>query len=131
VQQLEIFNGSALYKYQGCFNETVDLPGTARERALPQGAHKVAEGTLTALDCLAFCATSNNGSTYKYAGIEYSRYVSRACRGRGGFQAVADAVVCAGSAGAETASRPSLSRGPTPSATRPATGTRPRPAAAR
>ena len=75
AQQLEIYNGSSIYKYQGCYNETVDLPGTARERAILEGTHKVAEGTMTVPDCLGFCGSSNNGSTYKYAGIEYSRYV--------------------------------------------------------
>ena len=73
VQPLEIYNGSKIYKYQGCFNETVDLPGTARERALPEGTHRISEGTMTAPDCLAFCGSANNGGAYKYAGIEYSR----------------------------------------------------------
>jgi len=71
----EIYNASPVYKYQGCFNETVDLPGTARERALPEGSHRVSEGTLTAPDCLAFCGATNNGAAFKYAGMEYSRYV--------------------------------------------------------
>jgi hypothetical protein len=74
AQQLQNYNGSQTYRYYGCYNETVDLPGTAHERALPDGTHLIAQGTMTVPVCLAFCM--NNGTTYKYAGVEFSRWVS-------------------------------------------------------
>lgn len=72
--QLSIYTGSDKYKYQGCYNETNDLPNTAHERALSGGASKVMEGNMTVPLCLSFCSTGAD-KQYTYAGVEYSRYV--------------------------------------------------------
>jgi len=66
-----IYNGSSKYIYQGCFNETVGVEGTTGARAISDGTHEVGEGSMTAPECLSFC--SSNGTTYKYAGLEFSR----------------------------------------------------------
>lgn len=72
--QLSIYTGSDKYKYQGCYNETNDLPNTAHERALSGGASKVMEGNMTVPLCLSFCSTGAD-KQYNYAGVEYSRCV--------------------------------------------------------
>ncbi|KAF6803406.1 wsc domain-containing protein [Colletotrichum sojae] len=72
AQTPTIYTGSDKYKYQGCFNETTDLPGTARERALSNGANQVVDGNMTVPLCLSFCSTGTD-KEYTYAGIEYSR----------------------------------------------------------
>ncbi|KAL8370825.1 hypothetical protein RB595_000933 [Gaeumannomyces hyphopodioides] len=58
------------FKYSGCFNETTDLPGTARERAL-DGSHRVSPGSMTVQACIDFC--DGGDKPYKYAGLEFSR----------------------------------------------------------
>ncbi|KXH64998.1 WSC domain-containing protein [Colletotrichum salicis] len=70
--QLSIYTASDKYKYQGCFNETNDLPNTAHDRALSGGASKVMEGNMTVPLCLSFC-NSGADKQYTYAGVEYSR----------------------------------------------------------
>lgn len=65
------------FRYSGCFNETTDLPGTARERAL-DGSHRVAPGSMTVQACIDFCGGGGGGAgdkPFKYAGLEFSRYV--------------------------------------------------------
>jgi hypothetical protein len=68
-----IYNGSSKYAYYGCYNETVDIPGSTDSRAIGDGTNEVLPGTMTVPDCLGFC--SSNGTTYKYAGLEFSRLV--------------------------------------------------------
>ncbi|KAL8304189.1 hypothetical protein RB597_004539 [Gaeumannomyces tritici] len=58
------------FKYSGCYNETTDLPGTARERAL-DGSHRVSPGSMTVQACIDFC--DGGEKPYKYAGLEFSR----------------------------------------------------------
>ncbi|KAL0939012.1 uncharacterized protein CTRU02_205623 [Colletotrichum truncatum] len=74
AQALAIYKESDKYKYQGCFNETNDLPETARERALSNGASKVFDmnANMTVPICLSFCSNGTD-KEYKYAGVEYSR----------------------------------------------------------
>jgi hypothetical protein len=64
-----IYTGSDKYIYQGCYNETVDIPNTAKDRALPGGMNTVMAGNMTVPLCLAFC----NQNGFRYAGVEYSR----------------------------------------------------------
>jgi len=71
-QPLVVYNQSTTYAYLGCYNETNDLPNSARKRALPDGINDVRPDTMTVPECLKFCASSTN-ITYKYAGLEYSR----------------------------------------------------------
>ncbi|KLU87640.1 hypothetical protein MAPG_06635, partial [Magnaporthiopsis poae ATCC 64411] len=59
------------FRYSGCYNETTDLPGTARERAL-DGSHRVAPGSMTVQACIDFCGGGAD-KPYKYAGLEFSR----------------------------------------------------------
>ncbi|OHE98928.1 WSC domain-containing protein [Colletotrichum orchidophilum] len=70
--QLSIYTASDKYKYQGCYNETNDLPNTAHVRALSGGASRVMEGNMTVPLCLSFCSTGAD-KQYTYAGVEYSR----------------------------------------------------------
>ncbi|KAK0656663.1 WSC domain-containing protein [Cercophora newfieldiana] len=67
-----IYNKSThRYVYHGCYNETMDLPGTIGTRALYGGTNQVLEGEMTVPTCQAFCRS--NGTTYKFAGLEYAR----------------------------------------------------------
>ena len=73
---LRIYNDTspAGYVYHGCYTETTDLPGTTGTRALYDGKTESREGVMTVPLCQAFC--SANGTTYKFAGLEYARYFS-------------------------------------------------------
>jgi hypothetical protein len=59
------------YVYHGCYNETMDLPGTIGTRALYGGKNQVLEGEMTVPACQKFCRS--NGTVYKFAGLEYAR----------------------------------------------------------
>ncbi|TDZ17789.1 putative fungistatic metabolite [Colletotrichum orbiculare MAFF 240422] len=72
AQTPQIYTDSSKYKYQGCYNETTNLPGTAGDRALSDGANQVLMGNMTVPLCLSFCSKGTD-KEYKYAGIEYSR----------------------------------------------------------
>ncbi|KAM5360620.1 hypothetical protein ACJZ2D_013643 [Fusarium nematophilum] len=67
-----IYKESDQYTYSGCYNETTEIKDSAEERALNDGTHLVKAGQMTVPMCLDFC-TSNG--TYRYAGLEWSRYV--------------------------------------------------------
>ena len=69
-----IYRGSDVYKYHGCYNETTQVQDSAEERALAGGSHLVKAGKMTVPMCLDFC--TSNGTQYKYAGLEWSRYVT-------------------------------------------------------
>ncbi|KAK9421929.1 putative 37S ribosomal protein [Seiridium unicorne] len=68
---LQIYNESSTYHYAGCWNETTDIAQSSGERALPDVSLEQ-PGTMTVEVCLDFCA-HNQSSSYKYAGLEYSR----------------------------------------------------------
>jgi hypothetical protein len=68
-----IYRGPSQYKYHGCYNETTQTPDSAEERALTGGSHLVKADKMTVPLCLEFCAS--NGTQYRYAGLEWSRYV--------------------------------------------------------
>ncbi|KAK6063498.1 37S ribosomal protein S26, mitochondrial [Seiridium cupressi] len=68
---LQIYNASSTYHYAGCWNETTDIAQSSGERALPDVSLEQ-PGTMTVEVCLDFCA-HNQSSSYKYAGLEYSR----------------------------------------------------------
>jgi len=68
-----IYRGSNEYTYYGCYNETTQVQDSAEERALADGSHLVKAGKMTVPMCLDFC--TSNGTQYKYAGLEWSRYV--------------------------------------------------------
>ncbi|CAG1971851.1 unnamed protein product [Fusarium graminearum] len=68
-----IYRGSDNYKYHGCYNETTQIQDSAEYRALADGTHLVKAGKMTVPMCLDFC--TSNGTQYKYAGLEWSRYV--------------------------------------------------------
>lgn len=72
AQSLSIYKDSDKYKYQGCFNETNELPDTGKLRALSDGASRAFDGNMTVPMCLSFCS-SGTDTGYKYAGVEYSR----------------------------------------------------------
>jgi hypothetical protein len=61
------------YVYHGCYNETMDLPGTIGTRALYGGKNQVLEEKMTVPICQNFCRS--NGTVYKFAGLEYARWV--------------------------------------------------------
>ncbi|KAI0136605.1 WSC domain-containing protein [Xylariales sp. AK1849] len=69
---LAIYNSSSTYHYVGCYNETTDIPGTEDRRALDGGISEDLTGVMTVSACLDFCA-KNQSTSYKYAGLEYSR----------------------------------------------------------
>lgn len=69
-QRVGIFNGSAKYTYLGCYNETTDIAGSDRSRALAGGTNQVRRGEMTVPLCLNFCGE------YRYAGLEWSRCAS-------------------------------------------------------
>ncbi|RGP65649.1 carbohydrate-binding wsc [Fusarium longipes] len=73
ASQPSIYRGSGEYKYYGCYNETTQIQDSAQDRALADGTHLVRTGRMTVPLCLEFCAS--NGTEYKYAGLEWSRYV--------------------------------------------------------
>lgn len=68
----DIYRESGRYRYHGCYNETMQIQDSAQERALTGGSHLVMAGKMTVPICLEFCAS--NGTQYKYAGLEWSRY---------------------------------------------------------
>ncbi|KAM0379477.1 hypothetical protein ACHAPK_000052 [Fusarium culmorum] len=68
-----IYQGSYDYKYHGCYNETTQIQDSAEDRALADGTHLVKAGKMTVPMCLDFC--TSNGTQYKYAGLEWSRFV--------------------------------------------------------
>jgi hypothetical protein len=72
TSQPSIYRGSKEYKYYGCYNETTQIQDSAEDRALADGTHLVGAGRMTVPMCLEFCAS--NGTEYKYAGLEWSRY---------------------------------------------------------
>lgn len=75
-QDLVIFNYSSNYVYAGCYNDTNQLANTSMVHALRHVL--VGEGYLTAPMCLEWCAhngTATLGRPYKFAGLQYSRYV--------------------------------------------------------
>jgi hypothetical protein len=65
----------------GCYNETTDLPNTTGVRALSGGTNLVAAGNMTVEMCWAFCrtgagdASGGKSGSFKFAGLEYARYV--------------------------------------------------------
>lgn len=61
------------YTYHGCYNETTLIEGSAGTRALSGGDSLVQPNGMTVPDCLKFCQGGN--VKYRYAGVEYSRYV--------------------------------------------------------
>ncbi|KAF5026559.1 hypothetical protein F66182_1348 [Fusarium sp. NRRL 66182] len=69
-----IYKEHSQYKYLGCYNETTTIQDSAEERALTGGPHVVSAGNMTVPVCLEFCAS--NGTQYRYAGLEWSRYGS-------------------------------------------------------
>lgn len=70
---VSIYDDSDKYIYYGCYNETTQVAGSAETRALGGGIDESLPGEMTVPKCLAFCG---NGSTeYRYAGLEWSRYV--------------------------------------------------------
>jgi hypothetical protein len=73
TSQPRIYPGSDGYKYYGCYNETTQIQDSAEDRALADGTHLVKAGKMTVPMCLEFC--TSNGTQYKYAGLEWSRYV--------------------------------------------------------
>lgn len=74
-QQLAIYNGSATYAYHGCYNETTQVAGSERTRALSGGTSDVRPGAMTVPLCLAICA--GGAERYRYAGLEWARRVAR------------------------------------------------------
>lgn len=70
---VRIYNESSMYAYHGCFNETTDIDGSDRSRALADGIVQVRQGEMTVPLCLAICA--NGRTRYRYAGLEWSRCV--------------------------------------------------------
>lgn len=77
-QDLVIFNYSSNYVYAGCYNDTNKLENTTMVHALRHVL--LGEGYLTAPMCLEWCAhngTATLGRPYKFAGLQYSRYVLR------------------------------------------------------
>ncbi|KAK0632340.1 WSC domain-containing protein [Immersiella caudata] len=58
------------YVYYGCYNETMDLPGTIGTRALNGGTNQVLEEKMTVPICHKFCRSN---TVYKFAGLEYAR----------------------------------------------------------
>jgi hypothetical protein len=70
----KIYKDSGKYAYYGCYNETTDIAGSAKERALSGGLNEVLEGQMTVPKCMSFCLSGSH--EYKYAGVEYSRLVS-------------------------------------------------------
>lgn len=64
------------YDYYGCYNETTQVEGGANTRALSGGSSLVKPGEMTVPMCLEFCAKADDeGRKYRYAGVEWSRYV--------------------------------------------------------
>ncbi|KAF2722373.1 hypothetical protein K431DRAFT_245310 [Polychaeton citri CBS 116435] len=65
------------YTYAGCYNETVNYPGSSGARALQDGGKSgSANNTMTPLACIEYCASgpgSNGTSPLQYAGLEYGR----------------------------------------------------------
>lgn len=72
-QQVRIYNQSTKYTYHGCYNETTQVDGSDRSRALADGINQVRRGQMTVPLCLGFCA--NGRTQYRYAGLEWSRCV--------------------------------------------------------
>ncbi|EQK98802.1 hypothetical protein G6O67_001524 [Ophiocordyceps sinensis] len=70
-QQVRIYNQSTKYTYHGCYNETTQVDGSDRSRALADGINQVRRGQMTVPLCLGFCA--NGRTQYRYAGLEWSR----------------------------------------------------------
>lgn len=71
---VSVWDDSGKYKYFGCYNETTQVPGSADTRALGGGIQESLPGAMTVPTCLAFCG--NGATEYRYAGLEWSRYVS-------------------------------------------------------
>lgn len=71
---VSVWDDSNKYKYFGCYNETTQVPGSADTRALGGGIQESLPGAMTVPTCLAFCG--NGATEYRYAGLEWSRYVS-------------------------------------------------------
>ncbi|EHK50006.1 uncharacterized protein TrAtP1_007880 [Trichoderma atroviride] len=68
---VSVYDDSKKYKYDGCYNETTQVPGSADTRALGGGIDESLPGQMTVPICLAFCGNGN--TEYRYAGLEWSR----------------------------------------------------------
>jgi hypothetical protein len=68
---VEIWNDSDMYQYYGCYNETTEIEGSAKTRALADGTNQIKNGEMTVPMCLALC--SDGRTQWRYAGLEYSR----------------------------------------------------------
>lgn len=68
---VSVYDDSKKYKYNGCYNETTQVPGSADTRALGGGIDESLPGQMTVPICLAFCG--NGDTEYRYAGLEWSR----------------------------------------------------------
>lgn len=68
---VSVYDDSKKYKYDGCYNETTQIPGSADTRALGGGIDESLPGKMTVPLCLAFCG--NGATEYRYAGLEWSR----------------------------------------------------------
>ncbi|KAM0486853.1 hypothetical protein ACHAPX_000117 [Trichoderma viride] len=68
---VSVYDDSKKYRYDGCYNETTQVPGSADTRALGGGIDESLPGQMTVPTCLAFCG--NGGTEYRYAGLEWSR----------------------------------------------------------
>ena len=71
----QIYNSSSKYIYQGCYNETLNMPNTAHVRAIADGNITTSKTNMTITACLSYC----NNNNFKYAGIEYGEYVHPLC----------------------------------------------------
>ena len=81
--KISIYKDSQKYAYHGCYNETTEIDGSDHSRALADGANVVKRGEMTVPMCLSFC--SGGKTEYRYAGLEWSRYVAvSASDGRAG-----------------------------------------------
>jgi hypothetical protein len=72
---VQIYKESKTYSYYGCYNETTEVQGSSHSRALSGGRNEVKKGEMTVPMCLDFCYNGDNRTNYRYAGLEWSRYV--------------------------------------------------------
>ncbi|OAA49288.1 Carbohydrate-binding WSC [Metarhizium rileyi] len=70
---VQTYKESKTYTYYGCYNETTEIEGSDHSRALSGGANQVKQGEMTVPMCLDFCNNGENGTHYRYAGLEWAR----------------------------------------------------------
>lgn len=69
---VSVYQPDNTFSYQGCYNETTEIPNSSGTRALSGGITEVREDEMTVPLCLDIC--SEEDEEYVFAGLQWARW---------------------------------------------------------